>query len=154
MQRLVAGSDPGDAQRRQLPRDRRLERAHRSWHRLRPDRPRADDSQWRRDARRRQLGRRLQRRASRLSDDHDRYWSFGVGTKKGFIFNPDDSWGLGYARMDLASGDTEHLTEGYYNLQMTEKLRLSFSLQHVIDTPSGATKFGYLLPGVRLQAAF
>ena len=89
-----------------------------------------------------------------LPDDHDRYWSFGVGTKKGFIFNPDDSWGIGYARMDLASGDTEHLTEGYYNLQMTEKLRLSFSLQHVSDTPSGATKFGYLLPGVRLQAAF
>jgi hypothetical protein len=89
-----------------------------------------------------------------LPDDHDRYWSFGLGTNKGFIFNPDDSWGIGYARMDLASGDTEHLTEGYYNLQMTEKLRLSFSLQHVIDTPSGATKFGYLLPGVRLQAAF
>lgn len=89
-----------------------------------------------------------------LPDDRDQYWSFGFGLSKGFIFNPDDSWGIGYARMDLASGDKEHLTEGYYNLQMTEKLRLSFSLQHVIDTPAGAAKFGYLLPGVRLQAAF
>ena len=89
-----------------------------------------------------------------IPGDHDRYWSFGLGTSKGFIFNPDDTWGIGYARMDLASGEKEHLTEGFYNLQMTEKLRLSFSLQHVLDTPLGAPRFGYLLPGVRLQAAF
>jgi hypothetical protein len=56
--------------------------------------------------------------------------------------------------MDLVSGDKEHLTEGYYNLRLTERLRLSFSLQHVLDRPSDATKFGYLLPGIRLQAAF
>jgi hypothetical protein len=56
--------------------------------------------------------------------------------------------------MDLASGDKEHLTEGYYNFQLTERLRLSFTLQHVIDTPSTDSKFGYVLPGVRLQAAF
>jgi len=90
----------------------------------------------------------------RLPGEQDHYWSAGVGTSKGFIFNPDDSWGVGYAHMNLASGDKEHLIEGYYNLQMTEKLRLSMSLQHVVDTPSGASKFGYLLPGVRLQAAF
>ena len=35
--------------------------------------------------------------------------------------------------MDLASGDKENLTEGYYNFQLTERLRLSFSLQHVLD---------------------
>jgi hypothetical protein len=56
--------------------------------------------------------------------------------------------------MDLASGDMENLTEGYYNFQLTDRLRLSFSLQHVLDTPSDTSKFGFLLPGVRLQAAF
>jgi carbohydrate-selective porin OprB len=89
-----------------------------------------------------------------LPDDRDHYWSFGFGTTQGHVFNPSDSWGIGYAQMDLAAGDKERLTEGYYNLHVTEKLRLSFSLQHVIDTPAGAPKFGYLLPGVRLQAAF
>jgi hypothetical protein len=33
-------------------------------------------------------------------------------------------------------------------------LRLSFHLSHVLDTPAVGEKFGYLLPGVRLQAAF
>ena len=48
--------------------------------------------------------------------------------------------------MDLASGDKEQLTEGYYNFQLTERLRLSFSLQHVLDTPSERQQ-------VRLSAA-
>jgi len=56
--------------------------------------------------------------------------------------------------MDLASGDTERLTEGYYNVRLTERLRLSFTLQHVIDAPNDSSKFGYVLPGVRLQASF
>jgi hypothetical protein len=56
--------------------------------------------------------------------------------------------------MDLASGQKEHLTEFYYNFQLTERLRLSFMLQHVLDTPSDVSTFGYFLPGVRLQAAF
>jgi hypothetical protein len=84
----------------------------------------------------------------------DKYWSAGVGFNQGAVFNPHDSWGIGYSKMDLASGDKEDLVEGYYNFELTERLRLSFSLQHVIDTPAGDTKFGYLLPGVRLQAAF
>ena len=84
----------------------------------------------------------------------DKYWSAGVGLNQGAVFNPHDSWGIGYSKMDLASGDKEDLVEGYYNFELTERLRLSFSLQHVIDTPAGDTKFGYLLPGVRLQAAF
>jgi hypothetical protein len=54
--------------------------------------------------------------------------------------------------MRLASGEREHLTEGYYNFLLTERLRLSFTLQHVLDTQTD--KFGYLLPGIRLQAAF
>ena len=49
------------------------------------------------------------------------------------MFNPLDTWGIGYAQMDLASGDTEKLVEGYYNFQLTERLRLSFHLQHVLE---------------------
>jgi hypothetical protein len=84
----------------------------------------------------------------------DKYWSAGVGFNQGAVFNPHDSWGVGYSKMDLASGDKEDLVEGYYNFELTQRLRLSFSLQHVLDKPAGDTKFGYLLPGVRLQAAF
>jgi hypothetical protein len=56
--------------------------------------------------------------------------------------------------MNLASGEQEHLAEGYYNLQITERLRLSFHLAHVLDRPGEDPNFGYLLPGVRFQAAF
>ena len=89
-----------------------------------------------------------------LPGDWDHYWSTGVSFANGMVFNPRDTWGIGYARMDRASGDTEHLTEGYYNFRLTERLRLSFTLQHVLDRPTDNTKFGYLLPGIRLQAAF
>jgi len=88
------------------------------------------------------------------TDERDNYWSFGVGFSQGAVFNPQDSWGIGYSRMDLVSGDKEHLTEGYYNLQLTERLRLSFTLQHVLDRPATESKFGYVLPGIRLQASF
>jgi hypothetical protein len=87
--------------------------------------------------------------------EHDRFYSVGVGFQKGFIFNPDDQWGVGYAHMDLATGQTEKLVEGYYNLLLTEKLRLSFHLTGVLDKPEGGgPNFGYVFPGVRLQAAF
>jgi len=89
-----------------------------------------------------------------LPSDRDHYYSAGIGFSQGFVFNPHDTWGIGYAQMDLASGDKEKLTEGYYNFQLTERLRLSFTLQHVLDTPSADSKFGYILPGLRLQAAF
>jgi hypothetical protein len=92
--------------------------------------------------------------AQQLPGNHDRYLSAGVSFANGFVFNPLDSWGVGYAQMDLASGDKERLAEGYYNLRLTERLRLSLSLQHVLDSPGAESKFGYLLPGVRLQAAF
>jgi hypothetical protein len=87
-----------------------------------------------------------------IPGDWDRYFSGGVSFSTGMVFNPLDTWGIGYAQMRLASGDREHLTEGYYNFQLTDRLRLSFSLQHVHDRQS--EKFGYLLPGIRLQAAF
>ena len=89
-----------------------------------------------------------------LPVDRDNYLSVGLSFANGVVFNPLDSWGVGYAQMDLASGDKEKLTEGYYNFRLTDRLRLSFSLQHVIDSPADAKTFGYLLPGVRLQAAF
>ena len=84
----------------------------------------------------------------------DHFYSGGVGFQSGFIFNPEDTWGVGYAQMELASGDREKLVEGYYNLHMTDRLRLSFHLTHVLDEPQDDNKFGYLLPGIRLQAAF
>jgi len=85
---------------------------------------------------------------------HDRFYSLGVSFQHGFIFNPEDTWGVGYANMDLKTGESEHLIEGYYNLLLTEKLRLSFHLTGVVDTPAGGSKFGYLFPGIRFQAAF
>ncbi|HLG60213.1 MAG TPA: carboxypeptidase regulatory-like domain-containing protein [Vicinamibacterales bacterium] len=93
------------------------------------------------------------RQQTDLGDD-DRFFSVGVGFQKGFIFNPDDMWGVGYAQMDLATGETEKLVEGYYNFLLTEKLRLSFHLTGVLDKPETGPNFGYVFPGVRLQAAF
>lgn len=90
-----------------------------------------------------------------LEDDgRDYYWSAGVGFQNGLNFNPQDTWGVGYAQMEMESGYREKLVEGYYNLLLTDRLRLSFHLSHVLDTPEDGAKFGYLLPGVRLQAAF
>jgi hypothetical protein len=84
----------------------------------------------------------------------DRFYSTGVSFAKGFILNPEDAWGIGYAQMDLAFGDKEKLVEGYYNLLLTEKLRLSFHLSSVLDRPAGGERFAYLFPGIRFQAAF
>jgi len=90
-----------------------------------------------------------------LDDDgRDHYWSAGIGFQNGFIFNPQDTWGIGYSQMKMESGDREKLVEGYYNLLLTERLRLSFHLSHALETPAGGNQYGYLLPGVRLQAAF
>jgi hypothetical protein len=61
---------------------------------------------------------------------------------------------VGFSQMKLQSGDRERLFEGYYNMLLTERLRLSFHLSHALETPAGGDRFGYLLPGVRLQASF
>jgi hypothetical protein len=87
-------------------------------------------------------------------DGRDHYWSAGVSFQNGIIFNPQDTWGIGYSEMRPLSGDREKLIEGYYNLLLTERLRLSFHLAHVLERPAESDEFGYLLPGVRLQAAF
>jgi hypothetical protein len=92
--------------------------------------------------------------SQRLPGDRDHYASGGVSFSNGLVLNPLDTWGIGYAQMDLATGDKERLTEGYYNFQLTDRLRLSFTLQHVLDSPGADSKFGYVLPGIRLQAAF
>ena len=87
-------------------------------------------------------------------DGRDQYWSAGVGFQHGYIFNPDDTWGIGYAETKFFGGDREKLVEGYYNLLLTERLRLSFNLTHALEEPAGGEKYGYLLPGIRLQASF
>jgi hypothetical protein len=86
--------------------------------------------------------------------DRDHFYSAGLSFQNGLVFNPRDAWGVGYARMDLTSGEKEDLVEGYYNFRLTERLRLSFHLTSVLDRPDSETKFGYLLPGIRFQAAF
>ncbi|MEO8070234.1 MAG: carboxypeptidase regulatory-like domain-containing protein [Acidobacteriota bacterium] len=89
-----------------------------------------------------------------LPVDQDRYFSLGLSFANGAVFSPLDTWGVGYAQTTLLSGDKERLTEWYYNLHLTERLRLSFSVQHVFDIPGDDSTFGYLLPGLRLQASF
>ncbi len=84
----------------------------------------------------------------------DHFYSLGLGFQNGLVFNPLDTWGVGYAQMDLATAETEKLVEGYYNIRLTDRLRLSFHLTGVLDQPEIGEKFGYLLPGVRFQAAF
>jgi hypothetical protein len=86
--------------------------------------------------------------------ERDNFFSVGLGFQNGLIVNPLDTWGIGYAHMDLATGDNEHLAEGYYNFHLTERLRLSFHLTYVLEGPEVDNSFGYVLPGVRFQAAF
>jgi hypothetical protein len=92
--------------------------------------------------------------SAEVEDGRDQQVSFGVSFQNGLVFNPRDTWGIGYSQLKLISGEAEKLTEGYYNVQLTERLRLSFHLQHVYESPLDDSPFGYLLPGVRLQAAF
>ena len=82
------------------------------------------------------------------------FWSTGFQLSKGRVFNPLDSWGVGYSRTRLDSGDKEQLIEGYYNFQLSEKLRLSFNLTHTLEAPEGTGRVGYFVPGMRFQASF
>lgn len=84
----------------------------------------------------------------------DRFYSAGIQIQNGAVFNPLDTWGIGYAQIDPFAGRREKLAEGYYNFRLTDRLRLSFHLQRVLDSEDGTTAFGYVLPGVRLQASF
>jgi high affinity Mn2+ porin len=84
----------------------------------------------------------------------DYFYSGGLQFQGGGVFNPGDTWGIGYAHYDLATGEKERLTEGYYNLQLTERLGLSFHATHVVEKAAGAETVGYFVPGIRLQASF
>ena len=82
------------------------------------------------------------------------FYSAGVKFQNGLVLNRWDAWGIGYAQTELDAGENEKMTEGYYNLQLTDRLHLSFHLQHVLRSAPGTEKLGYLVPGLRLQAAF
>jgi len=84
----------------------------------------------------------------------DRFYSGGFQIQNSLVFYPLDFWGIGYAQTDLATGDQEKMVEGYYNFHISEKLRLSFHLQHAFETPTGTSSVGFLVPAIRLQARF
>lgn len=84
-----------------------------------------------------------------------RFYSGGVKFQNGLVFNRWDSWGIGYAQTEVPdAGEKEKMMEGFYNLQLTDRLHLSFHLQHVLRSAPGTPSLGYLVPGLRLQAAF
>ena len=84
----------------------------------------------------------------------DNFYSLGFQVQNGVVFNPLDYWGVGYAQTDLGAGAHEKMVEGYYNFHISEKLRLSFHLQHQFEAPSGSGSTGFLLPVIRVQARF
>jgi hypothetical protein len=88
--------------------------------------------------------------------DHsrDHFYSGGFQAAQGLGFFPGDRWGVGYSQFDTQTMGKERLVEGYYNFSLTEKLALSFHLQHFWELREGAPTQGYLVPGVRLQASF
>src|SRR6185503_13865685 len=93
--------------------------------------------------------------SAEVLDGSDRFYSGGIQIQNGLVFNPLDTWGIGYAQINPFVGRHERLIEGYYNFRLTERLRLSFNLERVLDSEEeGQPKFGYFLPGVRLQASF
>jgi hypothetical protein len=92
--------------------------------------------------------------SAEVEGGRDKFYSLGFQIQNGAVFNPLDTWGIGYSQIDPFTGRREKLAEGYYNLRLTERLRLSFHLQRVLDSEDGVSQFGYFLPGVRLQASF
>jgi hypothetical protein len=86
--------------------------------------------------------------------DKDDFWSLGFQVQNGVVFSPLDFWGVGYSQTSLGSGDNEKQVEGFYNFQISEKLRLSLHVQHYFERQAGTPDYGFLIPGVRLQARF
>jgi len=84
----------------------------------------------------------------------DRFYSGGLQFRNHVVFNPGDYWAVGYSQAHLVDARREQLTEGYYNFQLTERLKLSLHLTHVLESRPDAPKQGFLVPGVRLSAAF
>ena len=79
------------------------------------------------------------------------FFSGGIGFQSPFAINPLDAWGIGYAQTEIVDGPNQKLAEAFYNLYLTDALRLSFMLQYVYDTSVGAT---YVLPGTRFAVSF
>jgi hypothetical protein len=82
----------------------------------------------------------------------DRFYSIGLQFQNSWVFNPLDVWGLGFAKLDLASADKEQLFELFYNMHLSEKLRLSFHLQQARETGAEGAERSFLVPGIRFQA--
>ena len=86
--------------------------------------------------------------------DDDVHYSAGVQLNNGLGFNPEDAWGIGFARSNLSNNNSERLLETYYNLRIAEKLQLSFHLAHLTEKTAGMDAVSYIVPGTRLQASF
>lgn len=98
------------------------------------------------------FGRYGEEEAVALASKRDHFYSTGFQFQNGWVMNPLDVWGVGYSNLDLASNEKEQLFELYYNMHLSEKLRLSLHLQHVTETDVAGDKRGYLVPGLRIQA--
>lgn len=91
---------------------------------------------------------------SDAGEDHDKFYSGGFQIQNGWVLNPTDAWGLGIAKIELADGGKETLSEVYYNLRLAERLRLSGHLQYAQESPASGGDIAYIVPGVRFQASF
>jgi len=98
--------------------------------------------------------------AAQADIKRDHFYSGGLKFDNGLGFFPGDTWGTGYAQTDLRSsidlplGGKERLVEGFYNFSLSEKLHLSFHVQHFLELQGSGPRLGYLVPGIRLQASF
>jgi hypothetical protein len=88
------------------------------------------------------------------AEGRDQFYSGGFQLRQGWVFNPEDAWGLGYARIKLEDSSKESVTELYYNLHLAQKLRLTGHLQYAKEQPLGGPSAGYLVTGLRFQASF
>jgi hypothetical protein len=82
------------------------------------------------------------------------FYSGGFQVQKRLVVNPGDTWAMGYAKTNVPSFGSEDLTEAYYNFRLSERLRFSFHLAHVIESRPGVKSVGYFVPGIRFQVAF
>ena len=86
-----------------------------------------------------------------VGEERIRHFSAGLGFQSPFAINPLDAWGIGYAQTEIKDGPNQKLAEAFYNLYLTDALRLSVMLQYVYDNSVGAT---YVLPGTRFVVEF
>ncbi len=76
----------------------------------------------------------------------DNFYSVGVGFQNGLIFNPQDTWGVGYAQMDLATGADGAADRGLLQLPSDG------AAAALVPPHARARRRGYGV-GVRLPAA-